>query len=194
MQYADIYISNVKPEKYVSREVIEAAKNELSRKSWKDVRIEGVSRSFIHGFYLLLNAEKLLPKIPMTMFPIPTDTGVFPINNPGRDSLVLVTGNSELTAELLFSFLGHTKTPLYLVLSNTSGDTVDMSAVNKSFSPESLKELLLGVDVEKKELIIPGFLKDFKEDIERTTGWSVVVGPTCILELPFFLGDRWIPG
>ena len=194
MQYANIYISEVKLEKYVSRGIVEAVKAELSSKSWENVRIEGISRSFIHGIYLLLNAEKLLPKIPMTMFPIPTDTGVFPINDPGKNSLVLVTGNSELTAELLFSFLGHTKTPLYLVLSDTSGDTVDMSAVNKSFSPESLRELLSKVDVEEKELVIPGFLKDFKKDIEKTTGWNVVVGPICILELPFFLGDRWIPG
>ncbi len=194
MHYADIYISRVELERYASKETIEAVKAELSVRSWESVKVEGVDRSFIHGLYLLLNAEKLLPKIPMTNFPIPTDIGVIPLNNPGKDSTVLVTGNSELTAELLLSFLGHTKTPMYLVLSDTSGDTVDMSAVNKSFSSESLVYLLSEVDVEEKKLILPGFLKDFKDEVERTTGWKAAVGPICILELPFFLGERWIPG
>ena len=70
--------------------------------------------------------------------PVPPD--LFEINEPGPDAPLLVTGNSEFTLAVVTGLLALTVSPFYLLLVDTRGDTVDMSMVYRSFTPQRLDQ------------------------------------------------------
>jgi CO dehydrogenase/acetyl-CoA synthase gamma subunit (corrinoid Fe-S protein) len=77
------------------------------------------------------------------------------------------------------------------------GDTVDMSMIYRSFTPQRLDQGLtahrLAERVRRHRLILPGVLAPLKEELARYTGWEMAVGPICAAELPLFLGEDWQP-
>jgi CO dehydrogenase/acetyl-CoA synthase gamma subunit (corrinoid Fe-S protein) len=87
--------------------------------------------------------------------------------------------------------------PLYLLLVDCRGDTVDMSMIYRSFTPQRLDQSLtaqrLAARVSHRRLIIPGVVAPLKEELAHYTGWEIVPGPICAAELPLFLGEDWQP-
>ena len=151
--------------------------------------------SQILAFQLALNGDRILPKILALDLPRPATTGLTEINGADESSLVLLSGNSEFTQEVITTMMGFTLSPFWLLFVDCRGDTVDMAMVYQSLKVEkiitTLEESGLDQGQARRKIILPGFASRLKEPVERQTGWQVRVGPLCIAELPLFLGDDW---
>jgi CO dehydrogenase/acetyl-CoA synthase gamma subunit (corrinoid Fe-S protein) len=149
----------------------------------------------INAFQIALQADRILPKVPALDLPRPAASGLMEINRANESGLVLVSGNSEFTQEILTSIMAFTLSPFWLLLVDCRGDTVDMAMVYESLKPEKIFASLEGTPLHqgraRRELVLPGFASRLKEPLERQTGWQIRVGPICIAELPLFLGDNW---
>jgi CO dehydrogenase/acetyl-CoA synthase gamma subunit (corrinoid Fe-S protein) len=144
---------------------------------------------------LVLDADTLLPEIPLTTMPQPVPAELIPVNMPDDSSLVIATGNSRYTLEVLTTIWSWGNTPAYFLLVDCLGNTADMAMVYGEFTPERLQQALKRSGLENlvrhRHLIVPGFTAPLKADFARMTGWEIEVGPVCAVELPLFLGDRW---
>ena len=149
----------------------------------------------IRAFHLGLQGEKIMPQVPALDLPRPGTTGLVEINNPNESSLLLITGNSEFTQEVLTSIMAYTLSPYWLLFVDCRGDTVDMAMIYQSLQVEkiinALEESPIHQEQARRELILPGFASILKEPLEGQTKYRVRVGPLCILELPLFLGEEW---
>jgi CO dehydrogenase/acetyl-CoA synthase gamma subunit (corrinoid Fe-S protein) len=147
-------------------------------------------------FKLVLEAGTYLTPVPMLTVPRPTEAGLFPLNGPGADSLVIVTGNNQYTFELLATVWSQGITPAHFLLVNCLGNTVDMAMVYGEFTPERLARAVtetgLKERVKHRHLIVPGVTEPLADEFAAATRWEIEVGPLCALELPLFLGDRWM--
>jgi len=142
-------------------------------------------------------AREILPVVQSLELPRPVPPDLFEINEPDAGSPLLVTGNSEFTVTVLTGLLALTVSPFFLLLVDCRGDTVDMSMIYRSFTPQRLDQGLtthrLADRVSRRRLILPGVLAPLREELAHYTGWEIVVGPICAGELPLFLGEAWQP-
>lgn len=150
-----------------------------------------------YALTLALQAREIMPPVQSLELPRPLPPNLFEINEPDATSPVLVTGNSEFTLEVLAGVLATTISPLYLLMVDCRGDTVDMAMIYRSFTPQRLDQGIeahgLPAKVKHRRLIIPGICGPLKEELAAYTGWEIQVGPICAAELPLFLGERWQP-
>jgi CO dehydrogenase/acetyl-CoA synthase gamma subunit (corrinoid Fe-S protein) len=117
-------------------------------------------------FFSLLWAVKpdeILPEVEVLQLPTPGPTGLFPINQPGKDSPILVSGNSKITGEVLTAVLSTTLSPFWYLAVNTDGHTVDMAIVYKVMTAERVIQEIS------------------RENIDQIV---------CAAELPLFFGDE----
>jgi CO dehydrogenase/acetyl-CoA synthase gamma subunit (corrinoid Fe-S protein) len=149
----------------------------------------------VAAFHLALRAREILPAVPAFELPRPGCPGLVEINNPRGDSPVLVTGNSQLTQDVVTTLLGFTTSPFRIVFVDCRGDTVDMAMIYQSLTVDRICRALAGAEPpgsgKVMELILPGFARELETPLVQQTGWSVQVGPICVAELPLFLGERW---
>lgn len=145
---------------------------------------------------MVLEAESYLPAFAPVTVPQPINPSLIPLNEPDEKALVIVTGNSSLTFEVLTAVWAQGITPAYFLLVDCLGNTVDMAMVFGEFKPErlqkSLKETGLEEKVAHRRMIVPGLTAPLAEDFKKATGWEIEVGPICAVELPLFLGERWL--
>jgi CO dehydrogenase/acetyl-CoA synthase gamma subunit (corrinoid Fe-S protein) len=150
-----------------------------------------------YALSLSLKAGEVLPAVPSLELPRPVPPDLFELSNPGPDSPVLLTGNSEFTLTVMTGLLATTVSPFYLLLVECRGDTVDMAMVFRSFTPQRLSQALdahrLAGRLAHRRLLLPGILAPLKEELAAYTGWEIQVGPICAAELPLFLGEDWQP-
>jgi len=147
---------------------------------------------------LAVRALDFLPVVQSLELPRPVPPDLFEINDPGPGAPLLVTGNSEFTLAVVTGLLAHTVSPFYLLLVDTRGDTVDMSMIYRSFTPQRLDQGLethrLADKLQHRQLIIPGVVGPLQAELAAYTGWDIRVGPICVAELPLFLGEsHWQP-
>ena len=146
-------------------------------------------------FQLVLQADELLPEVPALDVPRPATAGLTQINQADESSLLLLSGNSEFTQEVLSSIMAFTLSPFWLLFADCRGDTVDMAMIYRSLKIEKIISVLEETDLrhqqERRAIIIPGFASTLKDPLEQRIGWQVKVGPICVAELPLFLGEDW---
>jgi CO dehydrogenase/acetyl-CoA synthase gamma subunit (corrinoid Fe-S protein) len=149
----------------------------------------------VRAFYLAMTAGQFLPEVPALELPRPAAKGLTQINQANERSLLIVSGNSEFTQDVLTSMMAYTLSPFWLLFVDCRGDTVDMAMIYQSLKVDKIASLLeklpLNQGQAKREMVLPGFASSFQEPLARQTGWKVRVGPICIAELPLFLGDDW---
>ena len=149
----------------------------------------------VRAFYLAMTAGQFLPQVPALELPRPAPEGLMEINQANERSLLIVSGNSEFTQEVLTSIMAYTLSPFWLFCVDCRGDTVDMAMIYQSLKVEKIAALLekskLNQGKARREMILPGFVSSLQEPLAKQTGWKVRVGPICIAELPLFLGDDW---
>jgi CO dehydrogenase/acetyl-CoA synthase gamma subunit (corrinoid Fe-S protein) len=205
MPSADLYVDKIDFQRYLSQtdclecgypscEVfIEAIKSGKA----KTGDCAFISRNKAYAFEAVERIKALWPEVPLLTHPRPGYTGLLELNNPGPDSLFLISGNNEYTEDVLMTVLGTTVTPFYVLFVDTGGNTVDMSMVYQTFTPERVLKAVREARGEEKhadkEMIIPGLTSSLRHDIEHLTGWTVRVGPECAAELPLFLSEIWVP-
>ncbi|MHA1731421.1 MAG: (Fe-S)-binding protein [Promethearchaeota archaeon] len=148
-------------------------------------------------FELLFRAKEVLPEVSINAGIVAIDEGVTPVGDPDAKSPVLVTGNFLYTQSVLASVLFAVPVDAYILSTDTMGCAVDMAIPLNFFTGRTIKNALdrcdLGGRVARGTLVVPGLAKDLKGDFEAVTGWEVLVGPVCALELPVYLRKFWPP-
>jgi CO dehydrogenase/acetyl-CoA synthase gamma subunit (corrinoid Fe-S protein) len=202
---ADLYLDTINFLKYFNNtdcaecgfksceEFIDAVKRGV-KKPWD---CSSINKNQAYALEVVQKIKDLWPQVPMLTHPRPASIGIFELNNPNPDSLVLISGNNEYTEQVLLTVLGTTIAPFFIIFTDTDGNTVDMSMIYKTLTAERIYKALKDTGMEqktkRKELVIPGLAHSLKENIEKLTDWNVRVGPQCAAELPLFLSEIWIP-
>jgi CO dehydrogenase/acetyl-CoA synthase gamma subunit (corrinoid Fe-S protein) len=197
---ADLYLNKINFLKYLPQtdcqECGEVSCAEFVKQLKKKIRAPSACTFLtdrqIRAFNLALQGGSILPQVPALDLPRPGNIGLLEINHPNESSLLLISGNSEFTQEVLSSMMAYTLSSYWLLFVDCRGDTVDMAMIYESFKVEKIMATLeeLPVDL-KREIVLPGFASPLKQPLERQIEWQVKVGPLCIAELPLFLGDDW---
>ena len=199
MQEADLYLTEVDICHYWPTDI------ELSCKDFIDCFATGkcntencplLTPRQAHAFKLVLEAGEYLPSVPLLTVPQPIEPGLYPVNEPDENSLVIVSGNNRLTFELIATIWAQGVTPAYFLLVDCLGNTVDMAMVYGEFTPMRLAQILRASGLESKvryrRMIVPGLTAPLADEFAAATNWEIEVGPVCAVELPLFLGDRWV--
>jgi len=199
MMPADLYLNQIDPCRYWPANApiqCEDFLAQLKKETPYANEYPFLTSSQLQAFRVVLEADKYLPPIPQLTMPQPMEAGLYPINDPDKNSLVIVSGNNRYTFELLASIWAQGTTPAYLLLVDCLGNTVDMAVFYGDFTSGRLLKILKETGLEEKvahrHIIVPGYTKALSQDFVKSTGWEVEVGPVCAVELPLYLGDRWI--
>ncbi len=156
-----------------------------------------ISTNKAHAIKVVQNIREIWPEVPLLVHPRPGLKGLIELNNPKKDSLIIITGNNDYTEQVVLSVLGTTNCPFYVVFVDTDGNTVDMAMIYQTLTAErilrAVEETGIEKKVDRKEIIIPGLAASLKEGIEELSCWKVIIGPKCVAELPLFLSAIWIP-
>ncbi len=199
MLKADLYLKQIDPCRYWPVNADCTCERFLAQIKAGERRIEDypffTSRQ-MQAFKVVVEAEKYLLATPLVTLPQSMEAGLFSLNGPGENDLVIVSGNSSLTFEVLGAVWAQGITPAYLLLLDCLGNTVDMAMVYGEFTPQRLCQALekskLEEKVKHRHLIVPGLASPLGDDFVRATGWEIEVGPISAVELPLFLGERWV--
>ncbi len=199
MLEADLYLDSVDLCRYWPDNAGISCESALDKIRAGQARLEDyafLTRQQVQAFESVINAERYLPHVPLVTVPQPVKAEVIPLNMPDENSLVIVTGNNKLTLDVLVTVWSQSVTPVYLLAVDCLGSTVDMAVVFGEFRPERLQQALKESGLENKvkhrHIIVPGLTSSLASDFVRATNWEVQVGPICAVELPVFLGDRWV--
>jgi acetyl-CoA decarbonylase/synthase complex subunit gamma len=205
MLNANLYIDRIDLARYLTPEEVQAsgardahdlaARLQVGTLDLADCTFLGPTKSY--ALSLALHAADVLPMVQSLELPRPVPPDLFELNEPGREAPVIVTGNSEFTLTVMTGILAATVSPMYLLLVDCRGDTVDMAMVFRSFTPQRLDQSLeahrLAERLSHRRLLLPGILAPLKEELAAYTGWEIQVAPICAAELPLFLGEAWQP-
>ena len=155
-----------------------------------------ISESFYYPFHIALDADHILPQFACITDPRPGPIGVVEINGPGRQSPILISGNHVHTQDVLMSVLSTTRSPFFLLSTDTKGNTVDMAVIYRTITAEQIRKDIQTSGVLERtshqDMIVPGLAAAIGSELQQATGWNVMVGPICAAELPLFLADRWL--
>ena len=146
------------------------------------------------AFRLVFEALDSLPQIPASQMPTPGITGVYEIGSPGHQSPVLVSGDSEYTQQVILAVLFLYPHDCWMVFADSEGSTVDMAMIFGTFTAAKIKRIVsehITGRVTHRSLILPGLAAPLKEEAERLTGWRMLMGPICAVELPLFLDQAY---
>jgi len=150
-----------------------------------------------YPFQVALDADNILPTFPCLTDPRPGPTGLVEINAPDGGSPLLVSGNHVHTQDVITAVLSTTRSPFFVLFTDTRGNTVDMAVIYKALTAEQIiKDLRSSVAIEKishQEIILPGLAGVVAQELKKTAHLKVLVGPICAAELPLFLAERWLP-
>jgi hypothetical protein len=162
-------------------------------------------RHRVEAFRTAIDAGEALPSVPSLDIPRPTEAGLFELNDPTPDSPIMITGNSQLTHEVLLAVLSTTSAPLWMLSVDSGGHTVDMSLVFKTLTAQTIAAALVGDESTGDEstgndprirgltgrIILPGLAEGTADGVSELLGRAVEVGPICAAELPLFFGAEW---
>ncbi|MEW6439664.1 MAG: hypothetical protein AB1640_01905 [bacterium] len=207
MLYADLYEDRVSVDSYVTGEDCRSCgfgtRAEFLSKL-KSGELSGRSCRMDRQRFLALTwaarPGEILPRVEVLQLPSPGPAGLFPLNGPGPDSPVLVSGNSTLTVEVLSSVLARTVSPFWYLVVDTLGHTVDMALVHRVLTADRIHQAFVRAELPRlaarASIMLPGLAAPLCEDLWQRICCPVEAGPICAAELPLFLGpDRWgLPG
>ena len=138
--------------------------------------------------------EDILPPTEVLQLPSPGPAGLYPMNDPGRDSPILVSGNSELSIAVLSAVLSTTISPFWYLVVDTDGHTVDMALVYEVMSAGRIAKAFeqegMNLRAPASTLYLPGLAAPLCDELGQLTRRSVVPGPVCAAELPLFFGEE----
>jgi CO dehydrogenase/acetyl-CoA synthase gamma subunit (corrinoid Fe-S protein) len=203
MLHADLYEEEISLDSYLSMDDCRACGFEdrhefLEKLRSGDIRPAHckISQARLRSLFWAARPREILPSVEVLQLPNPGPTGLFPVNDPGRESPVLVSGNSLLTTEVLTTVLSTTLSPFWYLVVDTDGHTVDMSLVYGVFSVERIVKAMAREKIQERApdspLYLPGLAARLCKDLEQQSLMSVAPGPVCAAELPLFFGvSRW---
>ena len=125
--------------------------------------------------------------------PMQVDQGIYPLNNPGADSPVLLTTNFSLTYYTVAGEVENSRMPAWLMVMDVEGQSVLTAWAAGKFVPDAIAPFVQksGVTekVDHRRLYIPGYVAQISGELEEELGdeWQVVVGPREAADIPRFL-------
>lgn len=124
--------------------------------------------------------------------PLQVESKVYDINEPDKNSPVVLTTNFALTYFAVANELESLPFGSYLVVTPSDGMSVLTAWSADKFTAEiaakTVKKYNLEEKVNKKSIIIPGLLSHMKEELENALeGWEIVVGTIEACEIPEFI-------
>ena len=144
-------------------------------------------------FPLLLQRLNIFtdPQRPMT-----TEQGIYPINNPGADSPVLITSNFSLTYFIVSGEVESSRVPSWLLVLNTDGLSVLTAWAAGKFVADLIAPFVKKSGIEDKtsirKIIIPGAAAIISGDLEEElSGWEVAIGPREGAHIPAYLRQNF---
>jgi acetyl-CoA decarbonylase/synthase complex subunit gamma len=127
--------------------------------------------------------------------PIQVEPGIHTIGAPDRESPVLVTTNFSLTYFTVEADTEASRTPAWVVVVNTEGQSVMTAWAADKFNAESIAKTVAESDiagrVAHRRLIIPGGVAAISGKLEELCGWQVMVGPRESAGIPGFMRTQW---
>lgn len=200
--HADLYLDRIDLGRYTERgmcrvcqvDSLEELLDRLRSGRLAGGRCPHWSGERVEAFRTAIDAGQALPVIPSLETPRPTEPGVLDLNGATADAPVLVTGNSQLTQEVLLAVLSTTAAPLRVVFVDTGGHTVDMSLVFETFTPGAIAGALRAGDAPAPvgRIILPGLAATLVAPVSERLDRPVEAGPVCAAELPLFLAADWV--
>jgi hypothetical protein len=203
MLRADLYENNVSVEPYLSIDDCRACgfrdrEEFLEKLRSGDIRPAqcGISYSKLQSLVWAARPSEILPAVEALQQPSPGSPGFFPVNHPGNESPILVSGNSSLTIEVLSTILSTTVSPFWYLIVDTDGHTVDMSLVYRVLTVDRILQAFAREKIEQKApnspTYLPGLAAPLCQELQTKVFRSVMSGPVCAAELPVFFGEsRW---
>ena len=206
--YADLYLDQIELTRHAGTQTCQVCKVDSLAELLDRLRSGQICggqcvhwpQQRVEAFRTAINAGGTLPSIPSLDVPRPTEAGLFELNDPAPDSPALVTGNSQLTHEVLLAVLSTTAAPMWMVSVDTGGHTVDMSLVFKTLTPEAIADALGAhrstihdprIPGLSGRIILPGLAEGLTVGVSELLGRPVEVGPICAAELPLFFASQW---
>jgi len=125
--------------------------------------------------------------------PMAVEQKIYEIGGPDADSPVLITTNFSLTYFIISGEVESSKVPTWLLVMDVEGQSVLTAWAAGKFVPELIANYIkksgIGEKVNKKEIIIPGYVAQLQGELEDELGgeWKVIVGPREAGEVPKFL-------
>lgn len=144
-------------------------------------------------FPLLLQRLNIFtdPQRPMT-----TEQGIYPINNPGENSPVLITSNFSLTYFIVSGEIESSRIPSWLLVLNTDGLSVLTAWAAGKFVGDLIGPFVKKCGIEEKsklkKLVIPGAAAIISGDLEEELpDWEIAIGPREGAHIPAFLRQNF---
>lgn len=124
--------------------------------------------------------------------PIQVQPGVYEINSPTPESLVLVTTNFSITYFSVANEVEGSGLPAWLVVTDAEGMSVLTAWAAGKFDAEriakTIKEYQLVEKASRKCLILPGHVAVLSGELEdELPDWEIRVGPREAVDLPAFM-------
>jgi len=129
--------------------------------------------------------------------PMKTEEGLYPINDPGPDSPILVTCNFSLTYFIVSGEVETSRVPTYLFVKDTEGLSVLTAWAAGKFSGDdigmALKKSGIREKLNKADVIIPGLTAVISGDLEEELGsdWNIKIGPREGSVIPSYLRQNY---
>jgi len=127
--------------------------------------------------------------------PVAVRAGLRAFGCPDGNSPVMFTTNFALTYYTVASDIESAKVNAYLIVVDTEGIAVDSAVAGRKLTAEKVADAIKASGVESKvkhrNIIIPGKAARISGEIERMSGWQVLVGPRDSSDIPKFLQEKW---
>ncbi len=124
--------------------------------------------------------------------PLATTPGIYEINNPNKNSPVLITTNFSLTYFIVSGEIETSKVPSYLLIMDTEGLSVLTAWAAGKFGADLMSAFVkksgIGNKIQNHRLIIPGYSASESGGLEEELkGWEIMVGPREGSHIPAYL-------
>ena len=127
--------------------------------------------------------------------PIQVEAGLHMIGTPDESSPVFVTTNFSLTYFTVEADTESARTPAWLVVVHTDGQSVMTAWAADKFNAETIAKALadskVAEHVNHRRAVIPGGIAALSGKLEELSGWEILVGPRESAGISAFMRTRW---
>lgn len=114
--------------------------------------------------------------------PMATTEGIYEINNPTKDSPLIITSNFSLTYFIVSGEVESSRVPCWLLIKDTEGLSVLTGWAAGKFVADAIAPFVkkCGIDekINHKSLVIPGAAAAISGELEEELpGWNIKIGP-----------------
>ena len=130
------------------------------------------------------------PQVPMQV-----EQKIYKIGEPAGDAPFMITTNFSLTYFIVSGEIENSKVPARLAVMDSEGLSVLTAWAAGKFTASKIAAFIqesgIADEIDKKELIIPGYVAILSGAIEeKLPGWKITVGPREANAIPAFLKGR----